>query len=187
MSYKKIFLIIFFFLNTNSYASGINLNKDFIPLKDFIVLKFDLFFQKNIKNIYKSSGLMVAYQNIDQDTKIDNKNNITVVINAYMSKKRYTSKKYYPKISDCNQIRNKLYVNKFGYSFFKQQLNKSVNPSNLFNSISEDILNISNLSGDQKKKILDQTKIKIKIFHPKPEKSLSCGGNILDSELNIIN
>ena len=60
-----------------------------------------------------------------------------------------------------------MYVNKFGYSFFKQQLNKSVNPSNLFNSISEDILNISNLSGDQKKKILDQTKIKIKITRRK--------------------
>ncbi len=168
---------------SNSYANDLNLNKNYIPLRDFIILKFDLFFQKNIKNIYKSSGLMVAYQNIEQSTKIDDKNNIKVIINAYMNKNRYTSKKYYPKISDCNQIRNKLFTNKFGYSFFMQQLNNSVNPSNLFNSISEDILDISNLNGDQKKKILDQTKIKINIFHPKQEKSLTCSGNILDTEL----
>ena len=46
MSYKNFFLIFFIFLFTNLKADNLNLKKNYIPLKDFIILKFDLFFQK---------------------------------------------------------------------------------------------------------------------------------------------
>ena len=186
MSYKNFFLIFFIFLFTSLQADNLDLKKNYIPLKDFIILKFDLFFQKNLRNIYTSSGLMVAYQNLKQEVKIDEKDNINITIDAYMSKKRYTAKKYSPKLSDCNQVRNKLYLNKFGYSFFMQKINNNVNSTNLFNSISEDILDISTLDGETKKNILEKTKIKINVIHPESSRSLSCGGNILDSELTVI-
>ena len=42
------------------------LEKNFISQKDFIVLKFDLFIQKNLNNIFKGGGITsVAYQKID--------------------------------------------------------------------------------------------------------------------------
>ena len=186
MSFKNVFLIFFIFFFTNLKADNLNLKKNYIPLKDFIILKFDLLFQKNLRNIYSSSGLMVAYQNLEQEVKIGEKDNINIIINAYMSKKRYSAKKYFPKLSDCNQVRNKLYVNKFGYSFFMQKKNNNVNSANLFNSISEDILDISILDGETKKNILEKTKVKINVIHPESSKSLSCGGNILDPELATI-
>ena len=45
--------------------------------------------------------------NQDVKSKIDDLNNTKIIVNAVMDKKRYTTKKYHPKISDCNQIRNK--------------------------------------------------------------------------------
>ena len=188
MRFKNIFFLIIFLSFTNAKSNELNLNDKYIPLKDFLILKFDLFFEENVKNIYNSAGLMVSYQLINQKIKIDNNDNIKITINAFMDKNRYSSKKYYPKLRDCNQIRNKLFVNKFGYTFFRQKLNSNlINNSNLYGSISENILNISNLNNEAKKEILDKTKIKINVFHPNTDKNISCFGNILDQELENFN
>ena len=100
-----------------------------------------------------------------------------------MDKKRYTNKRYYPKLSDCNIIRNKVFVKKYGYSFLKQSLNYSVNEENLSNVINDKVLNISSLDQNQKKLITENTIIKIEIIHPKNEKNISCSGKIISAEL----
>ena len=104
----------------------------------------------------------------------------TVVLNCIFW---YKSKKHYPKIKDCTQIRNKLFTNKYGYSFFSQKLNNLVNENKISDSINQNILNITNLSEDQKKEILNKTQIKISIIHPDNEKSILCRGKITDIEL----
>ena len=100
-----------------------------------------------------------------------------------MNKKRYSSKKYYPKLSDCNQIRNKIFINKYGYSPFKQSFNNLVNEEILINKINDNILNISILDDDLKSEILDKTKIKINVIHPKTERNISCSGKLIDTKL----
>ena len=176
-------IIIFsFFLNVN--ANEINLDKKFLPLKDFLVLKFDLFFKEKVNKVFIGGGYTsVAYQKIDYNIKINENDEIFIVLDAVMDEKRYKSKKYYPKIKDCNQIRNMLLVNKKGYSFFKQEFNNLVNTENLSKSINESVLNISSLDGDLKQKILEKTLIKINIIHPELDKSKSCGGKLIDSIL----
>ena len=69
----------------------------------------------------------VKYQEIKYNVKINKENKIELSIQGIMDKKRYTSKRYHPKLSDCNVIRNKLFVNKYGYSFLRQSLNNVVN------------------------------------------------------------
>ena len=182
----KFFLfmtILIGFIETN--ANSVNLDNKFIPLKDFIILKFDLFLQSNLNNLVSAGGITaVSYQSIIYNLNIDKKNNISISINAVMNKQRYSSKKYYPKLRDCIQIRNKIFVNKYGYSPFKQKFNNLVNENILINKINENILNISLLNDDLKSKILDKTKIKIDIIHPKTEKNISCSGKLIDTELN---
>ena len=39
---------------------------------------------------------------------IDKMDNIFITVSAVMNEKRYSSKKYYPKLKDCIQIRNKM-------------------------------------------------------------------------------
>ena len=56
MRFKNIFFLIIFLSFTNAKSNELNLNDKYIPLKDFLVLKFDLFFEENVKNIYNSVG-----------------------------------------------------------------------------------------------------------------------------------
>ncbi len=184
----NFFIIIFFLLSFYNAKADLNeLDKNYIPLKDFIFLKYDLFIQKNLINVIKGGGIMgVAYQNINYDLKFKKNNSLIITFNAIMSKKRYKSKKYFPKIKDCNQIRNKIFTNKYGYSLFSQKINNLVNEELISNSITENILNITNLENNLKKEILEKTEIRINIFHPNAQHNLICYGKITDQELKIM-
>ena len=183
---KYRFLLVFFFIFTYSKLSAkdLQLQEKFIPLKDFIILKYDLFFKENAKNIFKGGGIFgVAYQNINYDIKINQDESIKIDINAIMDKERYRSKRYFPKLRDCNQVRNKIFMNKYGYSFLKQNYNNLVNEESLTNEINNKILNISVLSDEMRSTLLNKTEIRINIVHPRSEKNLSCSGNLIASEL----
>ena len=83
-----------------------------------------------------------------------------------MNKKRYKSKKYYQKIRDCNEIRNKIFMNKSGYSFFKKTYNNLVNEDTLSLAVKNNILNISSLDSKLTEELLENTFINIEIIHP---------------------
>lgn len=185
MKIKYFFFITIIISFINTYAKTDILNSKFIPLKDFIILKFELFIQSNLNNLVSSGGITaISYQTINYKINMDKKNNIFISINAVMNKNRYTKKKYVPKLRDCIQIRNKIFANKYGYSPFKQSFNNLVNEDILINKINNNILNISSLNEDLKNKILDKTKIKINVIHPKIERNLSCSGRLIDTKLN---
>ena len=129
----------------------------------------------------------IAYQKIKYDITINDKDEITILIDAIMNKKRYSTKRYYPKLKDCIQVRNKVIINKFGYSFLKQSFNNLVNTETLSSKISENILNVSSLNQDQKRKIINEANININILHPKSEKSISCDGKIAETLLRLNN
>ena len=189
MKIKKLLLISFFtFLTFNSFAQNSSLNGIFVRIKDFLILKFDLFIKENIKYIFQGGGMThIAYQKIKYDITINDKDEITILIDAIMNKKRYSTKRYYPKLKDCIQVRNKLITNKFGYSFLKQSFNNLVNTETLSSKISENILNVSSLNQDQKRKIINEANININILHPKSEKSISCDGKIAETLLRLNN
>ena len=184
MNYKSFTLLFLVLVFTKVKADSLSLQEKFIPLKDFVILKYELFFKENAKNVFQGGGVFgVAYQDIIYNIKIKNDDSIVISISAIMDKQRYRSKKYYPKLRDCNQVRNKIFMDKYGYSFFTQSFNNFVNEESLSNEIKNQILNISSLDNEMKDNLLDKTKIKIRVLHPKQEKSVTCNGKILDSEL----
>ena len=183
-----IYILLFtFFLNVDYLKSKeISLDDKYIPLRDFIILKFDLFLKHNVSSIFQGGGMFsVAYQEIKYDVKITDENKIKISMKGIMDKSRYTSKRYYPKLSDCNQIRNKIFVKKYGYSFFTQKLNNLVNEENISNIVNNEILNISSLNENLKDKILNNTDINIEVVHPKTEKNIICSGKLISPELQI--
>ena len=143
----NFFIIIIFLLSFFNTKADLNeLDKNYIPLKDFIFLKYDLFIQKNLVSVIKGGGIIgIAYQNINYELKFKKNNSLIITFNAVMNKKRYKSKKYFPKTKDCNQIRNKIFTNKYGYSLFSQKTNNLVDKDLISNSITNNILNITNL------------------------------------------
>ena len=118
---RLILILILFIFFLNKAHSKDNLENISISAKDFIILKYELFLNKNLKRLYGGGGLqnpIVAYEFIDYQVKFVDKKNFLININAYMNKFRYTKqKKYIPKISDCNIVRNKIVINKMGYNF----------------------------------------------------------------------
>ena len=184
---KKIFFfsifLIFFFI---PITKADNLNNINLTIKDLILIKYEIFFLKNQSRVTGSKrvGLMVKYQSINYDVNIDNENNTTIRINAIMDKNRYLKKKKYkPKITDCNIIRNKIVANKFGYNPFTLKPNYSITEEILLENIKNNIFNFQNLNEDQIETLINKSTIKINIIHPIPKFNKSCSGNFSDVKL----
>ncbi len=183
----KILLVLLILFNFNkSQADNIDLNKEFLPLKDFLIFKLDLFMKENIKNIFSGGGVFsIAYQKIDYQVKFSDKNDLSIDIVAFMDRQRYTSKRYYPKLRDCNQVRNKIFLNKYGYSFLTQKFNNIVNEESLTNSLNDKVFNISSFNDELRQELIKKTRINVKIIHPRSEKNIACSGKMIDTELSI--
>ena len=83
MRIYKIFTIIFFLYFNNIKANEYSLDKNFISLKDFVILKFEIHLQQNLPRIFKGGGVMnVKYQKINYDLKIDKDDNILILARA---------------------------------------------------------------------------------------------------------
>ena len=184
---SRIIIFIIFFTFSSSVKSEIKLLDIKVSAVDLILLKYEIFLTKNFNRLYKGGGIpptMIIYQYIDSTVKYNEENGFSVNINAYMDKVRYTKKKKYsPKISDCNAIRNKIFLNKVGYNFLTQKKNNFVSESKLTSTIFSRILNLSGLSVKDKERIINDTQIEIEIIHPNKFHSIKCRGRINQVEL----
>ena len=184
---SRIIIFIIFFSFSSSVKSEIKLLDIKVSAVDLILLKYEIFLTKNFSRLYKGGGIpqtMIIYQYIDSTVKYNEENGFSVNINAYMDKVRYTKKKKYsPKISDCNAIRNKIFLNKVGYNFLTQKKNNFVSESKLTSTIFSRILNLSGLSVKDKERIINDTQIEIEIIHPNKFHSIKCKGRINQVEL----
>ena len=185
---KKVifyFLTSIFFLISNIKAEN-NLNNINLTINDLILMKYEIFFLKNQSRVInsKKTGAMVRYQSINYELKIDGENNTNIIINAVMDKNRYLKKKKYkPRISDCNIIRNKIVANKMGYSPITSKPNYSITEDVLFEYIKNNIFNIQNLNEDEIEGLIKKTTIKINIIHPISKFNINCSGKLSDAEL----
>ena len=60
-----IICFIFIFKMDYSRAQEINLDNKFIPLKDFIILKYDMFLKDNLFKVFEGGGVLgIVYQEI---------------------------------------------------------------------------------------------------------------------------
>jgi len=173
-------LIFFFIFTTNIYSQKIDLSKINISVKDFILLKYDLFFLKNKYRLVTNQTLrlMVDYQSMNFNLIVDDQNVFKLKIIAVMNKSRYQKKRYYPKNTDCNIVRNKLFLDKYGYTFWKRKPSYAFDEEDLQNVLINEIYGSENLSEKIIKELIDQTMIEIDIIHPRIDKSIKCSGKI---------
>ena len=179
-------LIFFFIFTTNIYSQKIDLSKINISVKDFILLKYDLFFLKNKYRLATNQTLrlMVDYQSMNFNLIVDDQNVFKLKIIAVMNKSRYQKKRYYPKNTDCNIVRNKLFLDKYGYTFWKRKPSYAFDEEDLQNVLINEIYGSENLSEKIMKELIDQTMIEIDIIHPRIDKSIKCSGKITQVILN---
>ena len=190
MGICKIFrrlIVLMFFTITFPVKSETNFYDLKVSAVDLILLKYEIFLTKNFNRLYNGGGIpqtIILYQYIDSKVKYTEEEGFSVNIFAYMDRNRYINKKKYtPKKSDCNAVRNKIFLNKVGYNFITQKKNNFVNESDLTEVISNNILNLSGISIKDKEKLINETKIKIEIIHPNKINSIKCTGKINQVEL----
>ena len=183
----RIFIVVIFFTISSSVKSENNLLDQKASVVDLILLKYEIFLTKNFSRLYKGGGTpntIILYQYVDSTVKYTKENGFIVNIYAYMDRIRYTSKKKYsPKISDCNAVRNKIFLNKVGYSFLTQKKNNFVSEGAITDIISSRILSLSGISAKDKERLINETQIEIEIIHPNKFESIKCRGRINQVEL----
>ena len=183
----RTLIVIILFTISPSVKSEINLLDRKVSAVDLILLKYEIFLTKNFNRLYNVGGIpqsMILYQYVDSTVKYTEENGFFVNIYAYMDRFRYTKKKKYsPKISDCNAVRNKIFLNKIGYNLITQKKNNFVSESELTEIIASRILSLSGISIEDKEILINDTQIEIEIIHPNKFNSIKCKGRINQVEL----
>ena len=184
---KLFFLIVLnFFLLTNNLIADNPLEKKIISAKNFIEMKFDLFFIKNKNRLItlRKMPSMIVYQNVNAKSKFNDQDELIINVKATMDKSRYKKKKYFPKNSDCNSLRNKWLTGLTGYSFFTHKRNYKVSEDDLEQVLKDEIYDIDELTNKEVSDLIEKTKIKIEILHPNKLNSISCAGKLTQITLD---
>ena len=121
---------------------------------------------------YQSVGSQVEYS--EQDSKI------IVSVIGVMDKRRYSKKKYKPKISDCNILRNILVYGKYGYNVIFQKRNKYLTNADMEEIFLSRFLNALSLSEKEKKFIVDNTLVRVQVIDPVRGNDIFCTGKIAE-------
>ena len=148
---------------------------------DFILLKIE-------QRLIQRHGLMgaqfvalrVQYQSVGSQVDFSEKESkITISIIGVMDKKRYSQKKYIPKMSDCNILRNILLYGKYGYNIF-QKRNRFLTNANMEEIFLSRFLDNLSLSEKEKNYIVDNTFARVQVIDPVRGNDIFCVGRITD-------
>ena len=148
---------------------------------DFVLLKIE-------QRLIQRHGLLgaqfmairVQYQSVGSQVDFSEKDSkITISIIGVMDKKRYSQKKYIPKISDCNVLRNILLYGKYGYNIF-QKRNRYLTNANMEEIFLSRFLHNLSLSEKEKNYIVDNTLARVQVIDPVRGNDIFCVGKITE-------
>ena len=147
---------------------------------DFILLKIE-------QRLVQRHGLLgpqplamrVQYQSVWSQVDFSEKDSkIIISIMGVMDKKRYSKKKYKPKMSDCNILRNILLYGKYGYSAILQKRNQYLTNADMEEIFMSRFLNNLSLSENEKNFIINNTFAKVEVIDPVRGNNIFCTGGI---------
>ena len=149
---------------------------------DFILLKIEQrLIQRHGLLGAQPMALRIQYESIGSQVDYSEKESkIIISIIGVMSKKRYSTKKYKPKISDCNILRNILLYGKYGYNVFFQKRNKYLTGTDMEEIFLTRFLKNISLSDKEKTYILDNTIVKSQVIDPVRGNDIFCTGKVAE-------
>ena len=182
---KKIILLIIFLLFTQTIFADTTFD-DLRKSKktsylDFILLKIEQrLIQRHGLLGAQPLALRVQYQSVGSQVDFSEKESkILISIIGIMDKARYSRKKYIPKISDCNILRNILLYGKYGYNIF-QKRNTFLTNANMEEIFLSRFLDNLSLSEKEKNYIVDNTLVRVQVIDPVRGNDIFCVGKIAE-------
>ena len=183
--YKIILILtILLFVQINLSASTFD---DLRKIKktsylDFILLKIEnRLIQRHGLLGTQPVALRVQYQSIGSQVDFsEEQSKIIISIIGVMDKQRYSQKKYRPKISDCNILRNMLLYGKYGYNLLFQKRNRHLTNTDMEEIFLTRFLKNISLSDKEKTYILDNTIVKSQVIDPVRGNDIFCTGKVAE-------
>ena len=183
---KKIILQTIFLLFTQtilvaSTFDDLKNNKKTSYL-DFVLLKIEQrLIQRHGLLGAQFIALRIQYQSVGSQVDFSEKESkITISIIGVMDKERYSQKKYIPKISDCNILRNILLYGKYGYNAIFQKRNRFLTNADMREIFLSRFLHNLSLSEKEKSYIVDNTLARAQVIDPVRGNDIFCVGRITD-------
>ena len=183
---KKIILmmsILFFFQTLYADSEFIKLkNNQNVSYLDFILLKIEgrLIKRHNLLGP-QMMPVRVQFQHIGSQVDFNEKESkIIISIRGVMDKSRYSKKKYIPKISDCNILRNILLYGKQGYSLISRKRNSFLTNTDMEEIFTSTFLNNLSITEKQKNFIVNNTFASVEIIDPVRGNDAFCKGKIAE-------
>ena len=149
---------------------------------DFILLKIEqrLILRHSLLGA-QVMAMRIQYQSVGSQVDFSEKESkITISIIGVMDKKRYSQKKYIPKISDCNILRNLLLYGKYGYNVIFQKRNRFLTNADMKEIFLSRFLHNLSLSEKEKNYITDNTFAKVQVIDPVKGNDVFCVGKITE-------
>ena len=179
-----LILIIQIFIHTSLSAEVFNDLKENKKTSylDFILLKIEnRLIQRHALLGTQTMAFRIQYQNIGTQVDFSEKESkIIISIIGVMDKKRYSKKKYKPKLSDCNILRNILLYGKYGYNIIFQKRNTFLTNEDMEEIFISRFLGNISLSEKEKNYILENTFVKSTIIDPVRGKDIYCTGKVYE-------
>ena len=183
---KKIILTIIFLLFTQttlaaSIFDDLKKNKKASYL-DFVLLKIEQrLIQRHGLLGAQPMALRIQYQSVGSLVTFSEKESkITISIIGVMDKRRYSQKKYTPKISDCNVLRNLLLYGKYGYNLIYQKRNRFLTNADMEEIFLTRFLHNLSLSKEEKNFIINNTLARVQVVDPVRGNDIFCTGKIAE-------
>ena len=95
-----------------------------------------------------------------------------------MYKRRYSHKKYIPKLPDFNILRNILLYGKYGYNMIFQKRNRFLTNADMKEIFLSRFLHNLSLSEKEKNYIVDNTLARVQVIDPVRGNDIFCAGKI---------
>jgi len=176
-------LILFFFQTAYSDSEFTKLKKDqSVSYLDFILLKIEgRLIQRHALLGPQMVPVRVQFQHIGSQVDFNEKESkIIISIRGVMDKARYSKKKYIPKITDCNILRNKLLYGKQGYNLITKKRNIYLTNTDMEEIFLSRFLNNLSITEKQKSFILNNTFTRVEIIDPVRGNDVFCKGKIAE-------
>ena len=147
---------------------------------DFILLKIEnRLVQRHGLLGAQPMALRIQCQSVGSHVDfLEKESKIVISIMGVMDKKRYSQKKYKPKISDCNILRNILLYGKYGYNLLFQKRNAYLTNADMREIFVSRFLNNLTLSKKEKNYIVDNTLAKVQVIDPVRGNDIFCVGKV---------
>ena len=185
---KRIILIFIICLTVTQLKANVIAN-----LKSTPVTKFDFLLKdyRNAINLQISrymnevDNFRVRLDKIKMNFAFDEETQLFIIdLYARVDQNRYSQKKIKIKKRDCNIIRNKIFVNKYGYGMLLSSKPTSYFTKNYITNNAIFLLKYTSLNNEEKKEIIKKSIINIELDHPSANQNITCKGTLNQVPLN---